>query len=209
MMITKLTKPVLVLNKNWLAIGTSPVYKIVNLMLAAGNTAKAQVIDESCVPYTWDEWSQIKPDNDENAILTISTKFKIPEVVRLVKYDKYPKQLIVFSRHNIFKRDDYRCQYCGKKPGSEELTIDHVIPKAIGGKTTWENCVLSCVECNSIKGSFLLNEVRNRKFPRGMKLLKNPVKPKFKDFKFHMYYDSWKQWLDVSYWNVELENENK
>jgi 5-methylcytosine-specific restriction endonuclease McrA len=94
-------------------------------------------------------------------------------------------------------------------PGSEELTIDHIIPKALGGKTTWENCVLACVECNSVKGSFFMEQVKNKKFPHGMKLLKKPFRPKLKDFKMAMIYESWKNWLSESYWNVELENDNR
>jgi 5-methylcytosine-specific restriction endonuclease McrA len=207
LMLPKLTKPVLILNKNWTAIGTAPVYKVLNLLLSG--PPKAEVIDESCVPYTWEEWSKIKPPKDsEEAIHTVNYIFRIPEIIKLNKYDRYPRQLIIFSRANIFRRDDYRCQYCGIKPGSEELTIDHILPKSKGGKTTWTNCVLSCVECNSIKGDYLLDKVKNKKFPSGMKLFKDPRKPKIRDFKFHIHYKSWEQWLDAAYWNIELENEN-
>lgn len=207
MMLPKLTRPVLVLNKNWLAIGTSPVYKIINLLLS-GPTAKAHVIDNMCTPYTWDEWSKIKPQNENETIATINCQFKIPEVVRLAKYDKYPSKLIVFSRANIFRRDEYKCQYCGIRPGSEELTIDHIIPRCKGGQTTWQNCVLSCIECNSIKGGRLMHEIKHKKFPQGMSLRKYPIKPKMCDFKFPLYHESWKQWLDSAYWNIELENQN-
>ena len=204
-MLTKLTQPVLVLNKNWLAIGTTPVYKVVNILLSK---SKAQVIDESCVPHTWEEWSRVKPDNENDGIFTVNNSFKIPQVIRLVKYDKYPRQVVIFSRNNIFKRDEFKCQYCGEKPGSEELTIDHIIPKCKNGKTTWENCVLSCIDCNSIKGGSLMHEIKHRKFPKGMALIKNPIRPKLRDLKFHVYYESWKQWLDSMYWNIELENNN-
>lgn len=209
MMLDKLTKPVLVLNKNWTAIGTSPVYKAINLVLGdVKSRNKAVIIDETCTPHTWEEWSLIKPDNEDDAIRTVSYAFKIPQVIRLTKYDKFPKQVVIFSRFNIFKRDDYRCQYCGIRPGSEELTIDHVKPKSKGGKTTWENCVLSCINCNSIKGSRLPSEVKHHKFPNGMSLMKTPIKPKLKDLKLNVYYESWKQWLDSAYWNIELENQN-
>lgn len=210
-MLTKLERPVLLLNRNWTAIGTAPLYKTINLLLSKykDNTYKALIIDDSCTPHTWDEWSNIRPEKEEDSISTIHQSFKIPEVVKLNKYDKIPREMVIFSRHNIFRRDDNRCQYCGIRPGSEELTIDHVTPKALGGRTTWENCVLACVECNSIKGSFLLEQVKNKKFPNGMKLLKKPFRPKLKDFKMQMIYNSWKNWLSESYWNVELENDNR
>ena len=69
-MLEKLTKPVLVLNKNWTAIGTSPVYKALNLLFSDDKNGKkkALIIDETCVPYTWEEWSKIKPDNENDVI---------------------------------------------------------------------------------------------------------------------------------------------
>ncbi len=208
MILTKLTRPVLVLNKHWVAIGTSPVFKVMNLLQSGGKyNPKAHVIDESCTPHTWEEWSVIKPERDEDSIFTVTSKFKIPQIIRLTKNERYPSQKVTFSRSNIFKRDGYKCQYCGIKPGSEELTIDHVQPRSKGGKTTWDNCVLSCIDCNSIKGDKLLNQIKHRKFPNGMKLLKIPVRPKAKDIKFHIYHNSWKQWIDTAYWSVELEND--
>lgn len=204
-MITKLERPVLILNRNWIPIGTCPLYKTINLLV--GNK-KAVVIDEDCVPHTWEEWSNIKPASEDERISSAHQSYKIPEVIRLMRCERMPRENLTFSRINIFKRDNNTCQYCAKKPGSEELTIDHIIPKARGGKTTWENCVLACIYCNSIKGSFLLHEVRNSKFPNGMTLLKKPVKPKFKDIKMPLLYKSWRQWLSDYYWQVELDNEN-
>jgi len=209
-MIEKLCKPVLVLNKNWTAIGTSPVYKALNLLFSLDNRGmhKAVIIGDSCIPYTWKEWSLIKPKNEYEAIRTVDIWYKIPEIIRLTSYDRFPRQTVIFSRANIFKRDGYECQYCGIKPGSEELSIDHVIPKSKGGKTTWENCVLCCISCNSIKGNRELYEVRSGKFSHGMVLAKKPIKPRLKDLKMSVYYESWKQWLDTAYWNIELENQN-
>ena len=83
-MLPKLTKPVLILNKNWTAIGTAPVYKVLNLLLSG--PPKAEVIDETCVPYTWEEWSKIRPPIDsEEAIHTVNYIFRIPEIIKLNK----------------------------------------------------------------------------------------------------------------------------
>ena len=72
-------------------------------------------------------------------------------MITLTEYDRVPANAVTFSRRNIYKRDRYTCQYCGVQPGSEELTIDHVLPRSRGGTSTWENCVLACLECNKRK----------------------------------------------------------
>jgi 5-methylcytosine-specific restriction endonuclease McrA len=76
--------------------------------------------------------------------------------------------MIELSRKNIIRRDNYRCQYCGKKTST--LTIDHVIPKSRGGTDTWDNLVAACVKCNNKKGNRTPSEAN-------MPLLKKPRKP--------------------------------
>lgn len=205
----KLTKPVLVLNKSWVAVGTTPLYKAFNLIFNNDNNKnKAEIIDIDCSPYTWDQWSTLKPQENEETINTVNYSFRIPQVIKLNSYDKIPRQRVVFCRSNLYKRDNFQCQYCAIKPGTEELTIDHVLPRCQGGMTTWENCVICCPECNKIKGGRLPHEVKHKKFPSGMKLLKEPVMPKYREIKMQTFYPSWKQWLDTTYWNIELENDN-
>lgn len=205
----KLYLPVLVLNKNWNVIGTTPLYRAINLLLSEtkNKNKKADVVDSTSSPITWEDWSKIKPKDDEQSISSVSGTFKIPEIIKLNVYDKMKIFKVVFSRANIFKRDHYKCQYCGEKPGTQELTIDHVIPKSLGGKTTWENCVLCCVSCNSLKGSKLIHEISNKKFPNGMKLIKAPKIPNHGEIKFKVKYKSWLQWISAAYWNIELEND--
>lgn len=95
----------------------------------------------------------------------------IPRVIKLKYEMAIPKQELPFSRENIFKRDNYTCQYCGKKLPSSELTLDHVYPKSRLGPDTWENIVTCCKECNQYKANRTPKEA-------GMKLLRRAERPK-------------------------------
>jgi 5-methylcytosine-specific restriction endonuclease McrA len=100
-------------------------------------------------------------------INSVSNKFPAPSVIKLSKYMKLPFRRIELSRRNIYRRDNYQCQYCGKK--TQVLTIDHIIPRSRGGEDTWENLVTACDKCNNMKGSRTPEEA-------GMQLLKIPSK---------------------------------
>ncbi|MBI2162742.1 MAG: HNH endonuclease [candidate division NC10 bacterium] len=77
-----------------------------------------------------------------------STSFVLPSVIRLQRFVRKPVQpSIAFNKKNILKRDAHTCQYCGRN-GGERMTIDHVIPKSLGGRTVWENVVSACRACN-------------------------------------------------------------
>lgn len=139
-----------------------------------------------------------------------SITFKIPNVIVLLNYNKFPKRKVGFSKLNVIYRDDMICQYCGKKFNMNELTIDHIIPKsrwAIEKRTSkrnwtqWENCVCSCKFCNNKKGNSLLEEIK-------MKLLREPFEPKYLP---HVVIDfkkaEKKGWLPFIKFNVRLINE--
>ena len=80
----KLTKPVLVLNKHWVAVGTTPLYKAFNLIFnSADNKHKAEIIDIDCAPYTWEQWSLLKPQENEETINTVNYSLRIPQVIKL------------------------------------------------------------------------------------------------------------------------------
>jgi 5-methylcytosine-specific restriction endonuclease McrA len=81
-----------------------------------------------------------------------------PSVIILNKYHKTPSRA-KFTRKNLFIRDSNNCQYCGDRFGHDDLTVDHVIPRVMGGKTTWENCVASCQKCNTAKGKRLITPI--------------------------------------------------
>jgi len=80
-----------------------------------------------------------------------STSFPAPSVLRLVRFISPAARRIKFNRKNVLRRDGYRCQYCGRV--SADLTIDHVLPIALGGKHAWENVVACCHDCNNKKAN--------------------------------------------------------
>jgi 5-methylcytosine-specific restriction endonuclease McrA len=100
-----------------------------------------------------------------------STNFPVPSVIRLRRYVRRPPRYhVAFNRRNVFRRDGHTCQYCGR--GSGDLTLDHVMPKSRGGRSTWENIVTACRECNSRKRDRTPEEAR-------MHLLRRPFAPRF------------------------------
>lgn len=92
---------------------------------------------------------------------------RVPSVIRLLEYRRIPHQTRALSRKNILMRDRYTCQYCHKTLPSNELTLDHVIPRSRAGETTWENLVACCHPCNNRKGSRTPEEA-------GMRLARAP-----------------------------------
>lgn len=83
----------------------------------------------------------------------------VPEVIALKTYDGYPVRGVAFTRRNVYRRDAHACQYCGRRPGLAELTIDHVLPRSRGGPSSWDNCVTACRPCNARKANRLPHEV--------------------------------------------------
>lgn len=106
----------------------------------------------------------------EDEIRSVSLALKTPSVIRLKKGGVARKQSVRFSRLNVYTRDGFRCQYCGERKAPRELNYDHVIPRARGGRTVWENIVTSCYVCNDRKGGRTPEEA-------GMRLRKKPVRP--------------------------------
>ncbi len=132
-------------------------------------------------------------------IHSVSFTLKLPSVVRLLNVVKRNSKPVKFSRQNIYSRDRYRCQYCGQKFSSEDLTYDHVLPKSRGGRTEWTNIVTCCIDCNRKKGGRTPREA-------SMKLLKKPVMPTWVPavrltVGFKTVPQTWREYL---YWNVEL-----
>ena len=213
-----LSNRVLVLNKLWTAVHVVSVREAITLLFGGEDgTDKARIIVPALdfQSFTWEDWAKLEPAPGEDVIHGIGQPFKIPEVIMLTSYDEQPQARTTFSRRTIHRRDHFTCQYCGDKVKNEG-TIDHIKPRSQGGGTTWENCVLACVQCNSQKADRTPEKaVRTKnqrwKGPSPMKLLSIPKKPKFtlRGDRGGTIPKSWESFVSESYWEVELINDNK
>lgn len=201
-------QPVLVLNKLWTPVGVSNVRRCMRLLSCeyADGEPKAMAVRKengTYVQYSWSDWSDLKPlEDDPNVIRTLTRKYLIPNIIRVTRCDKMPHQRVRFNRKTLFRRDNYRCQYCGAKPGTEELTLDHVVPRAQGGQTTWENIVCSCVECNRKKGARTPEQC-------GWTLKIKPTKPRIDILGRERCKipECWADFISTAYWNTDLVND--
>ncbi len=175
-------------------------------------THRTLVLSQSYEPVNIVSWKQaitllflgkaeVIEEYDRN-IKTTSLVVKIPAVVRLLSAFRRHKKPVKFSRINIYGRDKYTCQYCGTKKSIGDLTYDHVVPRAQGGKTTWTNIATCCEDCNRHKANRTPSQA-------GMKLLKVPAQPTASPVLIvtvsrESVPDAWRDYL---YWTSELEQE--
>ncbi|HIF33316.1 MAG: HNH endonuclease [Pirellulaceae bacterium] len=193
-----LQRPTLVLNRNWQPINVATVARALIMVW----NESARVVDPTDYQlYDWNAWSKLVPDHEEPFVQTVRQRFRVPEVVTLTQFDRLPTSAVTFSRRNVFKRDRFACQYCNKQPGSGELTIDHVLPRAQGGESSWTNCVLACLECNTRKADRTPMQAK-------MRLRKQPARPTWKPLysEHASRMQSWSKFISEAYWNVELES---
>ena len=205
-----LESSVLVLNKFFAAVHIVNAKRAFT-MLCKESAEVVSIDDGQYNSYDFTSWVDVSvfkaecelPNEDRyESIKTFSLEVRVPKIIRLVVYDKLPKATVKFNRKNIFARDKNRCQYCGKKVPTSELSLDHVIPRTQGGTSNWKNIVCACTNCNKHKGG-------RRPEEAGMKLICKPVKPnhcpliqlKLGSNK----YNSWKQFLNNAYWSAPLE----
>jgi 5-methylcytosine-specific restriction endonuclease McrA len=199
MLAAVLQRPTLVLNRNWQPVGVSTVAR--SLVMVWNESARVVDPDDYRL-YTWSDWSKLAPRDGEPFLRAVSQRLRVPEVVVLARYDRLPASTVTFSRRNVYKRDHYTCQYCGAQPGSEELTIDHVLPRAQGGISSWQNCVLACIACNKRKADRTPHQA-------GMGLRSRPVRPAWRPLYTSptVRIESWSKFVSEAYWNVSLRAE--
>jgi 5-methylcytosine-specific restriction endonuclease McrA len=166
---------VLVLNRFYSAIRVISVRRALTLLYREC----AEVITLEADRYfsyefaSWCELSQLQSEDKqpgEEYIRAVGFELQVPRIVRLTKYDRLNHPAVRFNRRNLFARDNYCCQYCGQTKPTSMLSIDHVLPRSMGGKTSWENVVCSCLRCNSRKGGRTPQQAR-------MALLTEPARP--------------------------------
>ena len=196
-----LNRPVLVLNRLWQAVHVCTARRAFSL-LCQGHAQVVHTDDGSFSTHDFDSWRDLsEAEPDTQMVQTSRWRIRIPRVIVLVLFDRLPRKEVKFTRHNIFERDRNTCQYCGKTFDRNDLNLDHVIPRDRGGTTTWENIVCACVQCNTRKANRTPQEA-------GMHLIRKPKRPKWRPFvqiTFTLHqHDSWKHFIDLAYWNVEL-----
>lgn len=202
-----LSASVLVLNRFYMAVHVVNVRRAFTLLFR--ELAEVVHVEEGqYANYTFESWREISElkaklkEPNEDWVKAVNFEIQVPRVIRLLFYDRLPKQAVRFNRRNIFARDANRCQYCGKRFPTSELSLDHVLPRSRGGETSWENIVCSCVKCNVRKGGRTPQEAH-------MQLIRQPSCPKrspLLSLKLgNPKYESWKSFLDNAYWSVDLK----
>jgi 5-methylcytosine-specific restriction endonuclease McrA len=191
---------VLVLNRFYMAIRVVNVRRALTLLYRQC----AEVIDledSQYVSYDFESWCELgqltslDKQPGEEYLQAVGFEVLVPRIVRLTRFDKLPLQTVRFNRKNLFARDDHTCQYCGRTEPTNQLSLDHVIPRSHGGPTTWENIVCCCLRCNSRKGGRTPKEAR-------MKLLSSPSKPRVSPLLIQSIndprYEIWKTFIPVA-----------
>ena len=200
-----LNQQVLVLNRLWQAVNVCSVRRALSLLFEGHAQVVMGMTDGSFQTFNFNEWTDFsRQEPHDESIHSISLRLRIPKVILLLFFDRLPKKEVKFTRHNIFERDQNTCQYCGRVFERKDLNLDHVIPRDRGGPTTWENIVCSCIKCNTHKAN-------RTPYEAGLHLIRKPKRPKWRPFiQVNLglnYHDSWKHFLDLAYWNVELGEE--
>lgn len=176
------------------------------LVLSAGYRPIGRVPWETSIVWVLEKLVEVVDEYPDRYIRTVGWSVKMPSIVRFLRPIQR-KRAVKFSRHNVYARDRGRCQYCGRRVSRDEFTYEHVLPRAAGGRTCWENVVVACVPCNQRKASRTPEQA-------GMRLLSAPARPKTlpempREIRFTPGMpESWRGWLrDAVYWNSEIEHD--
>ncbi len=197
---------VLVLNRLYMAVRVINARRAFSLLFR--DLAEVISVDNGkYASYDFDSWTELSTyreqfDAHTDWVRTVRMHIAVPKIIRLLGYDRLPKQTVKLNRRNIYARDRNVCQYCGSSFPTSELTLDHIVPRAQGGKSTWSNLVCCCVACNSKKGGRTPTQAR-------LGLIRKPIQPRRNpviNIRLGMdKYACWQAFLDNAYWSVELK----
>lgn len=170
---------VLVLNRNWQAVNIVGMRRAFSL-LWQDHARVLNTFSGEFTPYSAAEWLEFSTRSGElpsgaEYVRTIRAHIILPKVLLLREFDRLPMTEVRFSRQTVFERDNFTCQYSGRVCKPKDLTLDHVIPRDRGGRTTWENIVSCSREMNARKANRLPHEA-------GMRLLRKPERPRWRPF---------------------------
>lgn len=163
-----LNATVLVLNRSFLPVHITTVRRAFCLLYRG----TAQAVNERYETFDFDSWTELPPDELEEVIGVVKGFVPVPRVILLTAFDRMPRRQVRFNRSNVFARDRNTCQYCGRRWARSQLNLDHVVPRSHGGRSTWENVVCSCIECNRKKGGRTPDQA-------GMGLIRRPARPRW------------------------------
>lgn len=175
------------------------------LVLDAGYSPVARVSWQRAVTLLWEGKVEVVESYDA-VVRSVTLELQLPAVIRFLRSVRARKKGIRFSRENVYARDRGTCQYCGLHVSRSDFTYDHVIPRAQGGITSWENVVVCCTPCNQKKGG-------RTPVQAAMVLRSKPLRPNrlHGGMRFPLSWDPhmpapWRAWLrDVAYWHAELD----
>jgi 5-methylcytosine-specific restriction endonuclease McrA len=159
---------VLVLNRSYLPIQVAGVRRAFAMMYLGA----ARALGDDYETFDFDSWLAQQVRHQDDSVGIVGGAIRVPRVIVLTHYDRVPRRHVRFSRSNIYARDEFTCQYCGRHYTRQRLNLDHVIPRSQGGRSTWENVVCSCVDCNRRKGGRTPQQA-------GMGLIREPRKPRW------------------------------
>ncbi len=159
---------VLVLNRSYMPIHVTTARRAFSLIYQES----ARALDERYQTFDFEAWSRLPVESAAPRVGTSRGSIRLPRVIVLVGYDRVPRRHVRYSRVNVFARDKFTCQYCGARPARSDLNLDHVVPRSLGGRTSRENVVCSCVDCNRRKGGRTPQQARFR-------LRRKPTRPRW------------------------------
>jgi 5-methylcytosine-specific restriction endonuclease McrA len=177
------------------------------LVLDARYIPVARVSWQRAITLLWEGKVEVIEEYEDRTVRSVTLEFKVPAVIRFLRAVRGGKRAVKFSRENVYSRDKGRCQYCSLKVPRHDFTYDHIVPRAQGGHTSWENVVVCCTPCNQRKGGRTPEQA-------GLRLIVAPTKPKSLPETLRLTFTwkkgmplPWKQWLQsIAYWNAELED---